>query len=112
MIGVGILGNVRLEALPILIGARDMAFPRINAMSFWMLPLAGIIMLTGFLVLLSSVVSQHDASDAVIVRAQLRNLAGIPDTHIFPGSQLVSHMLLKEWAANGKLTMPVIMMSH
>jgi hypothetical protein len=52
-----------------------------------------------FLVLLSSAVSQHDASDAVIVRAQLRNLAGIHDTHIVPGSQLVSHMLLKEWAA-------------
>ena len=33
-----------------MIGAPDMAFPRINALSFWMLPLAGIIMLTGFLV--------------------------------------------------------------
>jgi cytochrome c oxidase subunit I len=37
-------------AVPLMIGAPDMAFPRINALSFWMLPLAGIIMLTGFLV--------------------------------------------------------------
>jgi hypothetical protein len=49
-------------------------------------------------VLLSSAVSQHDAGDAAMVRAQLRNLAGIDDTHIVPGSQLVSHVLLKEWA--------------
>jgi cytochrome c oxidase subunit I len=35
---------------PLMIGAPDMAFPRINALSFWMLPLAGIIMLSGFLV--------------------------------------------------------------
>src|SRR4029077_12305730 len=32
---------------PLMIGAPDMAFPRINALSFWMLPLAGIIMLSG-----------------------------------------------------------------
>ena len=32
-----------------MIGAPDMAFPRINALSFWMLPLAGILMATGFL---------------------------------------------------------------
>jgi cytochrome c oxidase subunit 1 len=37
-------------AVPLMIGAPDMAFPRINALSFWMLPLAGVIMLTGFLV--------------------------------------------------------------
>jgi cytochrome c oxidase subunit 1 len=37
-------------AVPLMIGAPDMAFPRINALSFWMLPLAGIIMLAGFLV--------------------------------------------------------------
>jgi cytochrome c oxidase subunit I len=36
--------------VPIMLGAPDMAFPRINALSFWMLPLAGILMLSGFLV--------------------------------------------------------------
>ncbi len=33
---------------PLQIGAPDMAFPRINALSFWMLPLAGILLLLGF----------------------------------------------------------------
>ena len=36
--------------VPLQIGAPDMAFPRINALSFWMLPLAGILMVTGFFV--------------------------------------------------------------
>ena len=31
--------------VPLQIGAPDMAFPRINALSFWMLPLAGILLL-------------------------------------------------------------------
>src|SRR3954453_24153650 len=35
--------------VPLQIGAPDMAFPRINALSFWMLPLAGILLLSGFL---------------------------------------------------------------
>jgi cytochrome c oxidase subunit 1 len=34
--------------VPLQIGAPDMAFPRINALSFWMLPLAGILLLSGF----------------------------------------------------------------
>ena len=36
--------------VPLQIGAPDMAFPRINALSFWMLPLGGILMGSGFLV--------------------------------------------------------------
>src|SRR4051794_25963503 len=35
--------------VPLMIGAPDMAFPRINALSFWMLPLAGILLLSGFI---------------------------------------------------------------
>src|SRR5664280_1934323 len=35
--------------LPLMIGAPDMAFPRLNALSFWMLPMAGILMLMSFL---------------------------------------------------------------
>ncbi len=34
--------------VPLMIGAPDMAFPRINALSFWLLPLAGTIMMLGF----------------------------------------------------------------
>jgi cytochrome c oxidase subunit 1 len=35
--------------VPLQIGAPDMAFPRINALSFWMLPLAGVLLLSGFI---------------------------------------------------------------
>ena len=35
--------------IPLMIGAPDMAFPRLNALSFWLLPIAGLIMLSGFL---------------------------------------------------------------
>jgi cytochrome c oxidase subunit I len=34
--------------LPIMIGAPDMAFPRLNALSYWLLPIAGLMMLTSF----------------------------------------------------------------
>jgi cytochrome c oxidase subunit I len=36
--------------LPLMIGAPDMAFPRLNALSYWMLPMAGLMMLASFLV--------------------------------------------------------------
>jgi cytochrome c oxidase subunit 1 len=36
--------------LPIMIGARDMAFPRLNALSIWMLPPAGFLMLASIFV--------------------------------------------------------------
>ena len=35
--------------IPLMIGAPDMAFPRLNALSFWLLPLAGTMMLLSFL---------------------------------------------------------------
>jgi cytochrome c oxidase subunit 1 len=35
--------------LPLMIGAPDMAFPRLNALSYWMLPVAGLMMLMSFL---------------------------------------------------------------
>src|SRR3954454_16186229 len=34
--------------LPLMIGAPDMAFPRLNALSFWLLPIAGLIMIASF----------------------------------------------------------------
>jgi cytochrome c oxidase subunit 1 len=39
------LGNY---VIPLMIGAPDMAFPRLNALSFWMLPIAGILLLAAF----------------------------------------------------------------
>jgi cytochrome c oxidase subunit 1 len=35
--------------LPLMIGAPDMAFPRLNALSFWLLPIAGVLMVSSFL---------------------------------------------------------------
>ncbi len=35
--------------IPLMIGAPDMAFPRLNALSFWLLPIAGVMMLASFL---------------------------------------------------------------
>jgi cytochrome c oxidase subunit 1 len=37
-------------AVPLMLGAADMAFPRLNALSFWLLPIAGLMMLGSFLV--------------------------------------------------------------
>jgi len=36
--------------VPLMLGAPDMAFPRLNALSFWLLPMAGFMMLGSFLV--------------------------------------------------------------
>jgi cytochrome c oxidase subunit 1 len=35
--------------LPLMIGAPDMAFPRLNALSYWLLPIAGLMMIASFL---------------------------------------------------------------
>jgi cytochrome c oxidase subunit 1 len=37
-------------AVPLMLGAADMAFPRLNALSFWLLPIAGVMMVCSFLV--------------------------------------------------------------
>jgi cytochrome c oxidase subunit I len=36
--------------MPLMIGAPDVAFPRINALSYWIVPGAGIVMMLGFLI--------------------------------------------------------------
>src|SRR2546430_463455 len=43
--GVGGFGNY---FVPLMIGARDVAFPKINALSFWMIVPAGLLILSGF----------------------------------------------------------------
>src|SRR5204863_194507 len=44
-IGCGIVNFV----VPLMVGAPDMAFPRLNALCCWLLPIAGIMMLSSFL---------------------------------------------------------------
>src|SRR3982751_2149900 len=45
---IPILAGFANYVVPLQIGAPDMAFPRINALSFWLLPLGGILMFSGF----------------------------------------------------------------
>jgi cytochrome c oxidase subunit I len=43
--GTGAFANF---LIPLMIGARDMAFPRLNAVAFWMLPPAGLMLIASF----------------------------------------------------------------
>jgi cytochrome c oxidase subunit 1 len=45
---IPILAGFANYIVPLQIGALDMAFPRVNALSFWMLPLGGIILYSGY----------------------------------------------------------------
>src|SRR6266571_6300106 len=46
---VPVLSGFANYIVPLQIGAPDMAFPRINALSFWLLPLSGILIFSGYL---------------------------------------------------------------
>ncbi len=46
---IPIFAGIANFVLPLMIGAPDMAFPRLNALSFWMLPMAGLLMVASFL---------------------------------------------------------------
>ncbi|NJL11489.1 MAG: cytochrome c oxidase subunit I, partial [Calothrix sp. SM1_7_51] len=44
-----VLAGLANYLVPLMIGARDMAFPRLNAVAFWMVPVFGIILMASFL---------------------------------------------------------------
>jgi len=46
---VPVLSGFANYIVPLMLGAPDMAFPRINALSFWLLPLGGILIFSGYL---------------------------------------------------------------
>ncbi|MFY9579325.1 MAG: cbb3-type cytochrome c oxidase subunit I [Gaiellaceae bacterium] len=46
---IPVFAGIANFVIPLMIGAPDMAFPRLNALSFWMLPVAGLLMTTSFL---------------------------------------------------------------
>lgn len=44
-----VLAGLANYLVPLMIGARDMAFPRLNALAFWMVPVFGIVLMGSFL---------------------------------------------------------------
>lgn len=44
-----VLAGLANYLVPLMIGARDMAFPRLNAVAFWMVPVFGIVLMGSFL---------------------------------------------------------------
>ncbi|MEW6567660.1 MAG: cytochrome c oxidase subunit I [Chloroflexota bacterium] len=47
---IPVLAGFANYLIPLMIGARDMAFPRLNALSFWLIPFGGALMLASFFV--------------------------------------------------------------
>jgi cytochrome c oxidase subunit 1 len=45
---IPVFAGIANYVIPLMIGAPDMAFPRLNALSFWMLPVAGVMMVASF----------------------------------------------------------------
>ncbi len=45
-----VLAGLANYLVPLAIGARDMAFPRLNALAFWMVPVFGLVLMASFLV--------------------------------------------------------------
>src|SRR3712207_2299688 len=45
---IPVFAGIANYVIPLMIGAPDMAFPRLNALSFWMLPIAGVMMICSY----------------------------------------------------------------
>ena len=50
LVVIPIFAGLANYVIPLMIGAPDMAFPRLNALSYWLLPVAGVMMTASFLV--------------------------------------------------------------
>jgi cytochrome c oxidase subunit I len=50
LVVIPIFAGLANFVIPLMIGAPDMAFPRLNALSYWLLPVAGVMMVASFLV--------------------------------------------------------------
>jgi cytochrome c oxidase subunit 1 len=50
LVVIPIFAGLANFVIPLMIGAPDMAFPRLNALSYWLLPIAGVMMVASFLV--------------------------------------------------------------
>ncbi|CAA9507147.1 MAG: Cytochrome c oxidase polypeptide I [uncultured Solirubrobacterales bacterium] len=46
---IPVFAGIANYVIPLMIGAPDMAFPRLNALSFWLLPIAGVMMMASYL---------------------------------------------------------------
>ena len=75
--------------VPLQIGAVDMAFPRINALSFWLFPPAGLIMFSGFLVSGGSAAAGWTAYSPLAAHARHRH--GPVDHRRHPPRYLLDH---------------------
>src|SRR3989454_11727982 len=84
LVSIPILAGFGNLMVPPLIGAKDMAFPRINALSFWIIPVAGVIMWLGAANIRGTgytPVSGYDRSPGVdmwIVGVQLLGISSTP----------------------------------
>ena len=72
---IPILAGFGNYAVPLRIGAPDMAFPRINALSFWLLPLGGLLMASGFLTSSGAAASGWTAGSGSVTSARASCLA-------------------------------------
>ena len=50
LVVIPIFAGLANYVIPLMIGAPDAAFPRLNALSYWLLPVAGVMMTASFLV--------------------------------------------------------------
>ncbi len=76
MVMPAMIGGFGNWFVPLMIGAPDMAFPRMNNVSFWLLPVAFILLLTSMFV--EGPPGAHGVGTGWIVLAPLSTLAGHP----------------------------------